>query len=229
MTSEMVSPRGATAPRTTTWQDWGFLWLVWVWACALGMGVGLLLCQLMSGPLPSTPISLMTNFVGGVIVGTTTGFAQWLVLRGFFPRERWWLLASTFAWAIAWEAGWTLQEMMDNLAGWVLGWATIGAMVGLVQGIMLSRHFRRGGWWLVANILGYAMGGAVAGLVFDITFDIMSVVGASRTGMIIAMGGMVLGPGIVYGIITGGVLVWMVRGGGKGKRPSRDRDGAASA
>lgn len=227
MTSETVSPRTAAMPRTTTtWQDWGFVWLLWVWACALGIGIGLLLGRLMSGPLSTTPMIFMTNFVGGIIVGTTTGFAQWLVLRGFFPRERWWLLASTVAWAIAWEAGWTLQDSVDGLTGWVAGWATIGAMVGLSQGMILSHHFRRGGWWVVANLLGYAIGGAVAGLVFDTTIDIMGAVGASRTGMVIAMGGVVLGPGIVHGIITGGALVWTVHGGKKrGKHPTSDGEG----
>lgn len=211
-TSEMEAT--AAPPDTLTWKDRGFVWLLWIWACVLGLGVGLFLGRLIGNPVSGTMFTFLSNFIGGIIIGTTVGFAQWLVLRNYFPREPFWMLANTAGWAIGWEVGWAVQDRLSSslgsVAAWALAWAIIGAMVGLSGWFILRRHVRGAGWWIVASIVGGSIGGSIGGYVYTLAFEVMGMVGASRLAMLVAMISVFLGPGLAYGAVTGGVFALLV-------------------
>lgn len=95
------------------------------------------------------------ELIGALLVG----LGQWLVLRRWVDRARWWILASGAGWGGAFAIAWITNRVF--IAG--LGWEVVGITmtllvflsgVGLFQWLLLRRWVRRAGWWLVASALG---------------------------------------------------------------------------
>ncbi len=92
----------------------------WMVATALGWLLGSTLIQAF---LPEG-----MDFVAGVIIGITTGTAQWLVLRSELDWAGWWIVISV----VAWTTG------MALLSGVMLTGVMAGAITGLAL-ILLIR------------------------------------------------------------------------------------------
>ena len=91
-----------------------------------------------------------------LITGSLMGFGQWLVLRRWVDRARWWILASTAGWGGAIALGITAYGVFAAELHWeVVGMAiTLPVLffgVGLFQWLLLRRWVRRAGWWLLAS------------------------------------------------------------------------------
>jgi len=71
--------------------------------------------------------------------------------------------------------------------GWITGIGFLGAWMGILQWLVLKRHFPHAGWWILASV-----GGWVAGI---------------PVGTMVGWNGL----GAVYGAITGGTLVLLLR------------------
>ena len=72
--------------------------------------------------------SLDLDFMSGMVIGFTTGAAQWLILRGEIRWSGWWIAVSTVAWAVG----------ISVLPGIMLP----GTMAGLITGIGLELLLR---------------------------------------------------------------------------------------
>ena len=81
--------------------------------------------------------------------------------------------------------------------GWVLGVVLLGTLLGVLQWQLLRGQFSQAGWWVLASTVGWVAGGPAAGYV------------GSAVGAALGPGWAVLGA--VYGVITGPVLVWLLR------------------
>ena len=125
--------------------------------------------------------------VGGIVVGVL----QWLVLRRQVARAGWWVVASIAAMAVVGVLVVALDEGAVVAGG--------GLVVGALQWLVLRRQVARAGWWVPASGVGWVVGGFVSGIVGDTT----------GVSWIAAAGWAVLG--VVYGAMTGAVLVWMLR------------------
>ncbi len=91
-----------------------------------------------------------------LIAGLLMGFGQWLVLRHWVDRARWWILASGAGWAGASALGMTtglifIEELRWEIVGWALMLPVLFLGVGLFQWLLLRRWVRRAGWWLLAS------------------------------------------------------------------------------
>ncbi len=79
-----------------------------------------------------------------------------------------------------------------------------GAMVGATQWLFLERHVSRSGWWVVANVLGLA-----AFMIVDWgTSPAAESAFGQAWGVFVVRG---LWGASVFGAITGGALVWLMR------------------
>lgn len=72
----------------------------------------------------------------GAIAGAVAGFAQHLVLRRYFQRARWWILASIVGWAVAWTVDWTKT---GTIAEFIISRAIGGGLTGAVLVAILRR------------------------------------------------------------------------------------------
>jgi hypothetical protein len=211
--------RAETEHKTSwRWSD-GELLMPWLLgqtvAGLLAWGIGALLILFSRG---------MANFGLGTLMGLCLGTAQALVLRRAFGDE----ILPEWIWAsiAGGSLGWLIITARQIGASWLNGWdqpvvgllvlGGAGAVVGWGQSIPLRRNVRLAAWWIVANIVGWTLGGSVGKILGDtlytaiasdpvyqferpwlqsaIAFDVMGTVGT-----------------ITCAIFTGCTLIWLLR------------------
>jgi hypothetical protein len=174
------------------------------------------------GPLVAAGLVVLA---GTLIEGSVVGTAQWLVLRQALPGVRWrsWVLVTALGACVAWtlgmipstvmslggDTGAAAPEMSDiaiyglaTLMGFVLG-----PILGTPQWLVLRRHVRKAGWWILANAVAWAFGMAI---VF-IGTGFIPAEGGINLGVIAILILFVVAAGVVVGAIHGLVLIWLVR------------------
>ena len=114
----------------------------------------------------------------------------------------WWVLASAVGFVVGLIVGLILSATSSSLVGFAVGLAVFGASVGIAQWFVLRRHVSRAGWWVLASTVGYAV--TAAGVL-----DALEAFGEAILGGGSSYEGLVLGL-VLYGAITGGVLVWLL-------------------
>jgi len=195
---------------------WRF-WLWWMLATAVVPSVVTNILFVFSESLPESDPQqrLGAALLGIPLVLATFIIAQWLVLRRQIPRAGSWVVAGIVALVVSLVVG----IVAGGVAGFLLaamGMEILGAdsafgvglavstFVGIplalatfiiAQWLVLRRHVSRAGLWLLVPIVSIVVTAVVASVV-----DL--VVGG-------AAGEVVCIP--VYGAVTGGVLVWLLR------------------
>lgn len=77
--------------------------------------------------------------------------AEW----GFGLR---WVLATTVGWVVGFAVCEALKAFVEDL---FIDGAVIGISVGIMQWLALKGRVNRAGWWIVASIVGFAVGKAI--------------------------------------------------------------------
>jgi len=179
-------------------------WLGWVLASAMGFGVGAIVGWIVISNLFGELFNPAAGLVFGALFGAAGGFLQWVVLRERIAKAGLWVIASSLAFAGAMCAAVVITMNSQNytLAGF-LALAVFGVIGGIMQGLVLKRaQIARAGWWVLANILGSLVGA--------LGIPAVSVIGATGNyGLSTFAFGVLFGTGL--GIITGAVLVWLLR------------------
>jgi hypothetical protein len=169
---------------------WG-LCLEWVVATAIGAAVGGALASVGDfGP------SLSLNWSRGDVAGDigillglagvfalTVGLTQWWVLRERLPNAAWWIFASLPL---------VIVGQLDPIQPGVV---VRGSGVGVAQFLVLRQSVSWAGVWIPSCVVGWTIGLAAGK--------------ATVEGMGVAVGNTVFGA--VVGVITGPVLVWLLR------------------
>jgi hypothetical protein len=211
---------------------WG-LWIAWALASAFGLAIGLAVyLSLAVAAANELAIAglIILSCVGGAILGSVLGIAQWIPLRRYLERPRSWIWASIAGGAIGGPAGRLSGDVVsgatDFVAALVLGGAVLGACIGGSQWLILRHEAGSAGWWVVACAVGLALGlaaGRVAGAVF---YDAVTPGVDETAARILATG--IFGTLIVgsFGAITGVALIWLLRRGPIG-RPVDERSSPA--
>ena len=190
---------------------WRF-WLWWVLASTAGLLVGLVVVAYVGYPYAAGPSSknseafVVVFALAGAIVGASLGIAQWLVLRRRVSRTGWWMLASTAGGLVGFAFdGMVLRIMFAAPEGDLAFAALIGASLGIAQWLVLRRRVSRAGWWVLASTVGSVV--FLASVVFSAGAVLTS---TSRVAVLVGIVALVVS-WAVYGAITGGVLVWLLR------------------
>ena len=130
----------------------------------------------------------------GLVIGAAIGLTQGIVVS----RQR---IASVGAWLVISSVGFGLGKFIGEgvtagvpaTVSHVLTGGVIGASIGVVQWLLLrTPGFSRAGWWLVANMAGWAVAWSLISLAEDAE--------TWSTVMVYIVGG--LGAGVA-GILTG--------------------------
>ena len=138
----------------------------------------------------SPVLMLIIMAVMWAIVGALIGLLQSFVLRKHFPRLRQWMLFTVLGWVLSGEII-GLLIIADGGVGFTLisastAGAGIGLLIGTAQWVVLRGNVRKSFLWILANILGGAIGG---------------VAGFPIVGLFL----------ITIGIATSLLLVWFLR------------------
>jgi hypothetical protein len=94
----------------------------WTFGSAAGWIAGWVI--IVSGFLLPPGVTGLNSVLSGLILGTTTGIGQWLVLRRLVYGAGWWIFASIVGWTV-------------GLTG-IGGTSLVGAIVGALTGFMLD-------------------------------------------------------------------------------------------
>jgi len=178
------------------------IWPLWVLLSAIGGGVGFLM-GLDSADLISRIIdqSILDEPIIYGILGTSTAFLQWIIIRAYLPKASRWVLASAASWILIGALA-DRVEIKGNLV--LLLPAILGATVGTFQWLVLHNHIPKAGFWIAANVVarvfGWHIGSAMDGFVS--TF-----VSSERLGLAVLFS---IYEAIVA-IFTGFTFIWMLR------------------
>ena len=179
----------------------------WVFITFVGYIIGFVLTMigLIAGDLISENWTTMPEFqaVIGISMGAGVGLAQRRIIGKWIGAGKQWVWASIIGLglsflffdliAIVWNGA---THDWDSLP---LALAFGGLFIGLLQLRMLRVHSKRAIWWIPACIAGWVL----AGLASNVTFT-------GEWDAILNLG-MILSGGIILGVVTGGMLVWMHR------------------
>jgi hypothetical protein len=185
---------------------WGF-WFWWA-GLALGLAVGFFATVISYTIFFFSELDVVGEVlnlaVGGAVAGALLGSVQRRYLRRLALPTDWWMLATTVGGAVGGVAALVVEDAMI----FAMLFAVSGASVGIAQWLVLRRQVAQAGLWVLASTVGGAVGGAVA-LVVSGQIQTMKTLGdiyIIPTGcgaMALALAG--------YGVITGGVLVYLLR------------------
>ncbi len=185
----MIAARLALAPqRGPGWRLW-FWWLIgsaWGWGAGMftrfGQPVGI-------ETLQSSPPVLWAGYLGIAWGALLVGALQWLLLRRYLTQPSHWLLASAGAAAVTgivvFGSGAINSVSLD--AAWIAGTGLFGSAAGVLQWLVIKRQVPRAGWWVLASTVGWIVG--------------------IPAGEELGWNGL----GAVHGLITGSVMVWLLR------------------
>jgi len=154
-----------------------------------------------------------------ICVGAMVGLMQWFALRRIVNKSGFWVLASIAGFIVSSSIHaaacyyWKTSDDLGHLPGilmWTLSFILGGALTGLLQQRILRHQVRRSGWWVPASAAGWGLsliGLAIAYFVLPTgrkgpaPFVLLLI----RNLIVPTMGTVLLG------IVTGGVLIWLLR------------------
>lgn len=198
-----VTTPAPTHPKPIDWSFWGKWVLVNTGVGVVGFAV----------EFPVRDAVLRANFVVafvllGIVWGGLLGVMQWLMLRGLVSCK-WWVLATVVGITIGFSLGYPVGDAVTRAVwgevGYAVAYAVALTSVGMIQWLILRRSLLRSGWWVLANTAGativmilfaplnQALGYALE-KVYSLEFFLLPVVCFA-----------------VFGAITGGALVWLMR------------------
>ena len=182
---------------------WRF-WFQWVLANmvggVVGFFVGLLVVQWANNIMVSFRLAVF-----GTVFGAVVGSLQWWVLRKRLSQARWWILATALASAILFSTSDVLSNAVrDVVSNTVIQGVVISSLIGLVIGsaqwLVLRKQLSQSHWWILASVLG------ITATLFA-SFYYSRLEQASSWNFIFWLSIF----GIIYGVITGFALVWLLR------------------
>jgi hypothetical protein len=177
--------------RLTTWTSIG-PWLIGVLLSAVGMLLGYDLGSGVAEILGGEP-AIWARLGKGFVWGGVMGGLQWPVVRTAGVPPIRFLVASAVGFAIGYPLGQTIQLILAfqwslHLTGYWSALATFGLCLGLPQWWIFRRQMQRASLWILFSVAGWMLSGAAwTGPHVDVLDSVM------------------------YGIVTGLGLVWLVR------------------
>src|SRR4029077_17181868 len=130
------------------------------------------------------------------LIATLPGFLHWLILRRWFPRAGWWVLASGAGTLLGYLAmGWGLgvadTQGETAFARFAVPASMViaGAVLGTLQWLVLRGWVLRAGWWVLASSVSWTAA-EYAYLMLTRGSDVHLVLGAAVSG---ALSGAIMG------------------------------------
>lgn len=160
----------------------------------------------------------LDNAAAFVFTVAVVSLMQWLALRRFVRRAGFWVPASVIGFTISSTIHavacyvWGYPDNLDHLPGtvvWAMAFVVGGVLAGVLQQRILRRQVCHSAWWVPASAVGWGLSVIGLGLIGHVVHFLKE---AGPFAALIA--GLVLPAGleaILLGIVTGGVLIWLLR------------------
>lgn len=177
------------------------LWLGWTVATLAGMLLGL---------LPFVPlIDIIDLLLARILIplwaGLLVGILQLVVLRRFLTHPLDWVMHGA-GWTLGYAMGLVaIQLFNDNPILVLVGYILFGIIVGVIQWPVMRREIPSAIPWILASVLGWALGAYLSQLVVNLIAQSGPIIPAVSSAVTSGV------TGLVAGAITGLALIWIVR------------------
>jgi hypothetical protein len=186
-------------------QNWFLLWVAWSLATAVGMILGHLPLALIITDLDTG----LARVAVPLLTGLFTGLAQWLVLRRYVTRSHDWILNLAGGWVVGYAIGLFVAQSLARSPlgplGSLVGFLLFGVIVAVFQWPVLRREIPHITPWILANMLGWALGAYLSGLISGGLFAARP---PSLSVSVLVVDGLT---GLIAGAVVGLALIWIVR------------------
>jgi len=178
------------------------LWLGWTLATAIGMLIGYLL----SIPIVNLLDLQFARVIVPLVTGFLIGLSQWAALRSYLIDATDWILAGGTSWAVGYALGlFFINSLADTGITSILAYILFGFIVAIVQWPLLRREIPNVFAWILANIVGWALGFYLSQLALNV-FGNDPAINPLGSTVVLSMVS-----GLIAGAITGVALVRIVR------------------
>ncbi len=171
------------------WRFWG----TWVMATTIGWPIGIM-TALLAAHIVNVVYPKETNLVVGLFLGAAVGYVQRRFAQNPIAASWRWVLSTSVGMGIPYVVVVMADEFWGGIPAALDSKVAIAAVGGLITGLVqlpnVRRHSRRSGWWVLANIVGWGLGGLAMAIGFA--------------------GGLLIG-GALLGVVTGGAMVWLLQ------------------
>lgn len=178
------------------------MWLGWTLATAVGLILGYLPAALFVNEIELGIARVIVPLLAGLFIG----LAQWLVLRQYLTRSGDWVFNLTASWVVGYAVGLFIVDLLaGSFVGLIISFIIFGVIVALFQWPVLKREIPQILPWILANVVGWALGALLAQLVVAGLFS-------ENPGSLLAttlVNSAVTG--LIAGAVTGLALVRIVR------------------
>jgi len=192
-----------TADRPLWWRVW-CLWVAGSMAGFALVAAGFRGVGTVAGGGTSALLGACAIIVAAGVGASLPGFLHWLILRQWFPRAGWWILAS----GVGSMLGFLLTGLglapADTGSGIVreriiptLAFCGAGATVGTLQWLVLRNWISRAGWWVLASAASW-WGAAWVYALLTRGNDVNLLLGGIASGAF-------------SGAVTASILIWLWR------------------
>jgi len=135
------------------------------------------------------------------LIGLSTGFLQYTLLRRYFPHMAWWIAATFIGWLMPLATGPIIISLLDqrnDTFAIMFGLLLMGASIVVPQWWLLRKRVGYASWWILAHGLGWSATG------------LFSLVDAGPLPVLVAIA---LLPAIATGFACWLLLDWLPRHG----------------
>lgn len=125
------------------------------------------------------------SYVFPVLIWLFTSGLQFTLLRRYFPKMGWWVLATGAGWLFAVALSYLDRVFVEKFdlaltfgninLEWIIFLPLFGALIGFFQWLVLRRSMPRAAWWILACGLGWGLIEPIVGLPFTGVFDILAI------------------------------------------------------
>lgn len=142
----------------------------------------------------------------GLGMGAGVGLMQGRVIRAVLHRFAPWFWSCFVGLGLIFLAVDIAKLAQRNFPYYPYSCVALGGLItGIWQAVLLRPHVRKPGWWIAGSVLGWSLAAGLVG-VADALFRSRSINGAAG---LVAYFGSLVGGGLLLGIVTGAVLLWL--------------------
>lgn len=105
------------------------------------------------------------------LFGLFYGYLQYILLRRYFPRMGWWILATTISLSLTFlvmdlgqSSALALGMDPSSIPSVVIQLMLVGGFLGAAQWLVLRRHIPNAVWWIPASVVGWGSVGLTEAL-----------------------------------------------------------------
>jgi hypothetical protein len=193
-------------------------WVRWVLASAIGLFVGFAIYFFSVDNIAAEQgflLKTLISAIAGAIFGAVVGGVQLYVLRQNVSGLNRWMVANIIGAAIGGIFALPISEAVGDATNFKIaifaGGIVLGLAFGIGQAVVLRPNLSGGGWWPLAHAVGIPFGYALGRGLGEVAYNLlMGGIGETLARIIATLILALLFFG-GYGLITGGVLIRLLK------------------